>query len=133
MKTFLLLLAAACSSCAVMAQAPVTLPKTPTTHVLAVGHLTVPRSQALPLLPKEVRETVELYLGGKLEQWYSRNDVDGVVFLMQVTSVEEARKLLEALPLGKAKLLVFEYIPLGPLAPLNALLKDPPTSPATAK
>lgn len=35
----------------------------------------------------------------------------------------EAHALLEALPLGKAKLMEFDLIPLGPLSPLNVLLE----------
>src|SRR5690242_21530721 len=37
------------------------------------------------------------------------------VFLMNVTSVEEARAILEKLPLGRAKLMEFEYVELSPL------------------
>lgn len=43
---------------------------------------------------------------------------------MNVTSVAEARALLEKLPLGQAKLMVFDYIELGPLTPLNLLLSE---------
>ena len=54
-----------------------------------------------------------------------RLDGKEVVFLMNVTSVEEARSLLEQLPLGKAKLMDFEYKPLGPFAPLRVRLNTP--------
>lgn len=130
MKTLLLLIVSLFCLPAAFAQAPAAPPRTPTTHVLAIGHLTVPREQALPVLPKEVNDTVRLYLGGKLEQWYSRSDGKGVVFVLQVNNVEDARALLEALPLGKAKFMEFDYIPLGPLAPLNLLLKDSPAGAA---
>lgn len=130
MKTFLLLIASLFCVPAALAQAPAALPRTPTTHILCIGHLTVPREQAMQVLPREVNETVRLYLAGKLEQWYSRSDGKGVVFILQVNSVEEARRLLEALPLGKAKFMEFEYVPLGPLAPLNLLLKDAPAGTA---
>jgi hypothetical protein len=43
---------------------------------------------------------------------------------MNVTSVEEAHSLLEKLPLGQAKLMTFEFVPLGPLSPLRFLLDD---------
>ncbi len=73
-------------------------------------------------MPKEVRETVQLYLGGKIDQWYSRKDQAGVVFVMNVPTTEEAHTLLEALPLGVARQMEFQLIPLGPLNPLRFLL-----------
>ena len=99
----------------------------PTTKVLAIGATKAPLTpeQRALILPHEVPETVQLYLDGKIDQWWFRQDGKGVVFLMNVTSVEEARSLLEQLPLGKAKLMDFEYMPLGPLAPLRVLLNTP--------
>jgi hypothetical protein len=44
------------------------------------------------------------------------------VFLLNVTSLEEARTLMEMLPLGQAGLMKHEFIELGPLTPLNLLL-----------
>jgi len=43
---------------------------------------------------------------------------------MNVTSVEEARAILEQLPLGQAKLMEFDYIELTPLTPLHMLLTE---------
>ncbi len=95
----------------------------PTTKILAIGNTPVPLTpeQRTSILPHEVPATVQLYLAGKIDQWWFRQDGKGVVFLMNVTSVDEARTLLESLPLGKAKLMDFEYMPLGPLAPLRLL------------
>lgn len=109
------------------AQAPSALPAVPTTRVLAIGRLTpgTTRQAVMPIMKQEVPETVKLYLAGKLDQWYSRRDENGVVFLLNVSSVEEARALLEKLPLGQAHLMTFDLIPLGPLAPLGLLLGDP--------
>jgi hypothetical protein len=73
-------------------------------------------------MPQEVSDTVRLYLGGKIDQWYVRKDKPGVVFLMNVTTPEEAHALLEKLPLGVAGMMTFELIPVGPLSPLNYLL-----------
>jgi hypothetical protein len=75
-------------------------------------------------MQREVRDTVRLYLAGKLDQWFVRRDREGVVFLLNVASVAEARSLLEKLPLGEAKLMEFDFIPLGPLAPLGILLES---------
>jgi hypothetical protein len=80
--------------------------------------------QRRSIMPREVPATVRLYLDGKIDQWWVRQDGKGVVFLMNVSSVEEARTLLEKLPLGQAKLMTFDLMPLGPLNPLRLLLND---------
>ena len=108
------------------AQTPSTGPGGPTTRVLAIGHMAsgAGRDKVMPVMQKEVRDTVRLYLSGKLDQWFVRRDQNGVVFLLNVTTVDEARALLEKLPLGEAKLMEFDLIPLGPLSPLGLLLQD---------
>lgn len=97
----------------------------PTTKILAIGRLLAPRQSEgfQKVMPPEVRATVDLYLKGKIDQWYVKQDGTGVVFIMNVTTVDEAHALLEALPLGDAKLMAFDLIPLGPLNPLRMLIK----------
>ena len=116
-----------CAAIIGSAQTPVN-PAVPTTKIVALGHLTTTREELMKrnIMPSEVRETVQLYLTGKIDQWYSRKDQNGVVFILNVNSVEEAHKLLEALPLGKAKLMEFELIPIGPLNPLRGLITTQP-------
>ncbi len=116
------------------AQAPPSpLPPVPTTRVLAIGRI-VPGgdfSKVRPVLRNEVPDTVRLYLAGKIDQWYTLKNANGVVFILNVTSVEEAHTLLDKLPLGQAHLMQFELMPLGPLSPLNLLLQSqtpPPPS-----
>lgn len=102
----------------------------PTTRILAIGTV-VPGADLKRLqatLPSEVRATVQLQLDGKIDQWFSQTGRRGVVFILNVTDPAAARQMLEALPLGQAKLMTFELIPLGPLAPLRQLL-GPPSSP----
>ena len=101
-------------------------PSVPTTKILAVGRMLTAMTdeQKRAIMPREVPATVRLYLDGKIDQWWVREDGQGVVFLMNVGSVEEARTLLEKLPLGQAKLMTFDLIPLGPLSPLRLLLRD---------
>jgi hypothetical protein len=108
------------------------LPSVPTTKVLAIGRLVAPLTpeQRRGIMPKEVPDTARLYLSGKIDQWYVRQDGKGVVFLLNVSSVEEAHTLLEQLPLGQAKLMEFDLMPLGPLSPLRVLLGDPAASPS---
>src|SRR3978361_250678 len=105
------------------------MPAVPTTKVIAIGSVSstmAPGTSAANIMPQEVSDTVRLYLGGKIDQWYSRKDVRGVVFLMNVSSVEEAHTLLEKLPLGVAGIMKFELLPVGPPAPLHHLLAPAP-------
>lgn len=114
-----------CLGCTGWGQAPAPVP---TTKILAIGSLTRPLTpqERAAILPHEVPDTVRLYLDGKIDQWWFRQDGKGVVFLLNMTSVDDARTLLEKLPLGQQKLMTFEYMPLGPLAPLQVLLKPAP-------
>jgi hypothetical protein len=99
----------------------------PTTKLLAIGSFTAKATPSLtkPVLPSEVRETVLLYLNGKIDQWFVKQDQSGVVFIMNVTDPKEAHELLEKLPLGQAGLMEFQIIPLGPISPLRMLLSEP--------
>jgi hypothetical protein len=98
-------------------------PPTPTTRILAIGTINpgVDPAAALAILPTEVKETVKLYLDGKIDQWYSQQGRRGVVFILNVTDTATAHEMLEKLPLGQAHLMSFELIPLGPLNPLRLL------------
>ena len=106
-------------------QAPAAVAPVPTTKLLAIGSFTAKATPASwrPVLPAEVRETVRLYLAGKIDQWFVKQDQSGVVFLMNVTDPAEARALLEQLPFGPAGLMTFQLIPLGPISPLRLLLE----------
>ena len=79
-------------------------------------------SQVQRILPTEVRETAQLYLDGKIDQWYSLEDRPGVVFILNMTDTQAAHAVLEELPLGKAHLMTFRLTPIGPLNPLRQLL-----------
>lgn len=99
----------------------------PTTKLLAIGSFTSKGTpeRRLPLLPAEVRDTVRLYLAGKIDQWYLKQDRSGVVFMMNVTDPGEAQALLGRFPFGQAGLMEFQLIPLGPIGPLRVLLGEP--------
>ena len=103
---------------------PQPMPNVPTTRILAIGHATSKFTPAVlkTVMPEEVRETVKLYLQGKVGDWYMRKDRPGVVFVFNTTDPQEAHRLLEALPFGRDGLMDFDLIPLGPLAPLGLLL-----------
>jgi hypothetical protein len=99
----------------------------PTTKILAIGSFTTkatPKSW-MPILPLEVRATLRLYLDGKIDQWYIKQDHSGVVFVMNLTDPQEALAVLDKLPLGQAGLMAFQLIPLGPISPLRLLLSGP--------
>jgi hypothetical protein len=100
----------------------VNLPDVPTTKILAIGRLNVERDQIKPVMRDEVPQTVSLYLNGKIDQWFDRQDQPGVVFVLNVPTIEEARSLLEDLPLGQKGMMSFEFIPLGPLKQLAVLM-----------
>jgi hypothetical protein len=99
----------------------------PTTKLLAIGTFTAKGTPEVwkPLLPAEVRDTVRLYLAGKIDQWYLKQDHSGVVFMMNVTDPKEALELLGKFPFGQAGMMEFQIIPLGPIAPLRVLLTAP--------
>lgn len=86
----------------------------------------IAREQIVKVMHEEVTDTVRLYLDGKIRQWYSRADGRGVVFILAAGSVDEAKAMMEKLPLAKANLMDYEYLPLGPLQPLKGLLADAP-------
>jgi hypothetical protein len=71
------------------------------------------------LLANEVRETARLSLTGKLEQWYFTPDNNAVIFILNVTDVNDAHAMLEHLPLGQAGLMQFQLTRMAPLAPLG--------------
>ena len=98
-------------------------PPTPTTRILAIGTVNpgVDAAAVRSILPTEVRETVKLYLDGKIDQWFSLQDRSGVAFILNVTDPAAAHDMLEKLPLGQAHLMSFELIPLAPLTPLRQL------------
>lgn len=104
--------------------APVLQPGQPT-QVIAVGtvqNVSV-AEQLRDVMGDEVRDTVKLYLAGKIAQWYIRRDTNGVVFILNATSTDEAAAMLALLPLVKQQLMRFEYIPVGPLSPLALLIQ----------
>ena len=100
----------------------VAIPKTTEVLVIQTARQGVNPQQIMAVLPAEIRATVKLYFDGKIRQWYSRGDGKGVVFLVDAKTEDEARALMETLPLAKENLMDHLYIPVGPLMPLRALM-----------
>jgi len=82
----------------------------------------VTRERIMAIMPAEIRATVQLYLDGKVREWYAREDGRGAVFLLNTKDVEEATSIMDSLPLAREDILDHEYIPVGPLMPLRLLL-----------
>lgn len=93
--------------------------------VMAIGTLKpLTPEQRQKYLQPEVLATIQLYLDGKMEQFWLRDKGVGVIFLMSVDTVDEADRFLKALPLGRVDLLTFDLMPVGPLLPLGMLMKS---------
>ena len=113
-----------------LAQGQSTPPQPKITGVLAIlspkPRVTV--EQVMKIMPAEIRATVPLYLDGKIQQWFTRGDGRGVIFILNCKDIEEARALIENLPLSKENLVDEQFIPVGPLLPLGILLRDSPAN-----
>ena len=116
---------------AVLAQSPsggasgvpsIAIPKTTGVLVIQTAKKGVDPDQIMAVMPAEIRATVKLYFDGKIREWYSRGDGKGVVFLVDAKTEDEARAIMETLPLAKEELMDHQYIPVGPLMPLRALM-----------
>ena len=101
---------------------PAAIPKVTGVFVIETPRRGITPKQVMAVMPDEVDATVRLYLDGKIREWYSRGDGKGVVFLVEAKSEDEAKAIMETLPLAKAQLMDHQYIPVGPLMPLRLLV-----------
>ena len=108
-----------------VAQAQAVSPTTTGVIVILTAKAGVTRERIMAVMPAEIRETVQLYLNGKIREWYSRGDGRGVVFLLDTSDVAEAHAIIEGLPLAKENVMDHEYIAVGPLLPLRLLMAKP--------
>ena len=108
-----------------VAQAQATSPTTTGVMVILTVRAGVTREQVMAVMPDEIRQTVQLYLSGKVREWYSRGDGRGAVFLLDARDVAEAHAVMDGLPLAKQNLIDHEYIAVGPLLPLRLLMANP--------
>jgi hypothetical protein len=88
-------------------------PTTTEVMVILTAKQGVTRQQIMAVMPSEIRATVKLYLDGKSK---------GVIFLVDAKTEDEARAVMDTLPLAKEQLMEHEYIPVGPLMPLMTLI-----------
>ncbi len=75
-------------------------------------------------LETEVRHAWKLHKEGVCREMYDRQDRLGVVFVLECSSVDEARKLLDELPYVRENLIGFELIPLQPFLYFEGLFRD---------
>jgi hypothetical protein len=112
-----------------VAQAQATSATTTGVMVILTVKTGVAREKVMAVMPAEIRQTVQLYLNGKIREWYSRGDGRGAVFLLDTRDVGEAQAIMEALPLAKQDIVDHEYIAVGPLVPLGLLAANPERRP----
>src|ERR1700760_4864199 len=100
---------------------PIKTQKEITMKVMAIASITKPLSpeQRQQIMPNEVPATLKLYLDGQIEQFWYRQDRPGVIFLMNVESIEQAKAAVNALPLAAGGFAQYELMQVGPLAPLG--------------
>jgi hypothetical protein len=93
--------------------------------VFAIGSFAKPITdeERQRIMRKEVPDTLKLYLEGKIEQFWFREDKPGVIFLMNTESLDQAKSIIYELPLAANGFLGFEFIPVGPLKPLGLLIQ----------
>nr|WP_248114272.1 muconolactone Delta-isomerase family protein [Bradyrhizobium sp. 2S1]MCK7666848.1 muconolactone Delta-isomerase family protein [Bradyrhizobium sp. 2S1] len=108
-----------------LAQAQATSTITTGVMVILTVKPGVTREQVMAVMPDEIRQTVQLYLNGKVREWYSKSDGRGVVLLLDAKDTAEAHAIMEGLPLAKQDLMDHDYIAVGPLLPLRLLLAKP--------
>ena len=98
------------------------IPETTEVIVIQAPRQGVTAEQIVAVMPSEIRATVTLYLHGQIREWYSRGDGKGVILVVEAKTEDEARVVMETLPLAKANLMDHQYIPVGPLMPLRMLM-----------
>jgi hypothetical protein len=108
-----------------VARAQALSPTTTGVIVILTVKAGVTREQVMAVMPAEIRETVQLYLNGKIREWFSRGDGRGAIFLLDTRDVAEAQGIMDGLPLAKEDVVDHEYIAVGPLLPLRLLMANP--------
>ena len=87
-------------------------------------HGTNPEPSSQPLTQGQRQEIMPKEVPATLKQFWFRQDTPGVIFLMDAESVDLTKTTVDSLPLAAGGFLKFEFVPVGPLAPLGLLLKD---------
>jgi hypothetical protein len=94
--------------------------------ILAIEHerAGVTEEEIRPHLKAEAARVWELYLAGVIRETYFRPDQHAAVLMLECAGDDQARQLLDTLPLVEARLIDFEIIPLIPYPGLARLFAD---------
>jgi len=72
-------------------------------------------------MKKEASQVYDLYLSGKLREIYFTENYDAVLIL-ECQDIQEAKKVVNRLPLVKNKLIRFEFMQLNPYTGLSRIM-----------
>ncbi len=81
-----------------------------------------------PLLIEEAQRAWELYQAGIIREMYFRADRYEAVLVLECADVDEARSILNSMPLVREKLIGFELIPLVAYPGFARLFNSPVSS-----
>ena len=71
---------------------------------------------------EEAQKVWELYTKGIFREFYlSAEDVPRSIITLECTNVDEAKMIMDSLPLVNKKITSFQFIPMGPFFPLAAM------------
>ena len=73
---------------------------------------------------KDVNHTVKMYLADVVREIYFRQDRSGTIMMLEAPTLDDARAMIDKLPMVQAGLIAFDLIPLGPYVPLALLLDE---------
>ncbi len=71
---------------------------------------------------EEIKHTLEAYLDGKIRSFWFQVNSPGVVFILESKDEDEARQVMDEMPLAVAGFMDVDLIPLQPLSPLGTLI-----------
>jgi hypothetical protein len=74
------------------------------------------REKIQPHFAAETKHAWKLYKEDTVREMYDRQDRMGVVFVLECSGVDDARRILDELPLVREKLIDFDMIPLRPFS-----------------
>ena len=80
--------------------------------------------QFKPQLRAEAIKVWELHQAGEIRELYFDRDKHSAVLILECSGAEEARQILDTLPLVKAGLITFEVIALTPYPGFSRLFAD---------
>ena len=95
--------------------------------ILALAHplKQVDPAELFPTIVAETRHAWELIQQTSIREIYVREDTPLTVDILECANADEARKILETMPLAQAGVITFEIIPLAPFNALQILFAQP--------